>query len=304
MNDQIAAILSGFSMVPSASTPSQRVLTTFGASGSGGQGGGAPTGGQGGTSPPLTLPQPGQIAATTAVDEISRMYRALVIAAARLERTYGFLSLGARMPCTKVNLYNNAVRNYVLAAQSVFSQITARDPSYNIVQTVYDAQGKVIATRTGITPLMPPTIQQANCNRAPMLTASGQLGDFGEPVSLTGVLVILIVAAAASFVFIKVADMLINRPTTQLEAAQANLDRLTALQTCAERRVALLTSAKQPVPSIDVIDAFCEQGGGPPVVPPDPKDSSGVPVWLWATGGGVAVVGFLLLAKSLFRRDY
>jgi hypothetical protein len=287
----ITNILDGFAMVPSA-----RALGLPEKSGAGGAGGGSSGAeGAGGTSP-----LPGQIRANVALDEITRMYRDLVDIATKMERTYGLIGLGNRMPCKQVNLYNDAVRNYWMAAQSVFQQIAAQNPDYNIVQTTYDKRGQQVMSKAGTIPLMPPTIQQADCNRAPMLLDSGQLGNLGEVFTLGGILVITIIAAATGLVAIKITDMIINRPVNTLDAAEVNMERLRAKQTCTERRIAQYTAAKQKVPSVEAIDEFCETGVGPEIKPDAPRDTAW---WWWAALGAGAVVSGLLLAKYLWRRD-
>lgn len=262
---------------------------TYGLAGTGnllGSSGFRPLGRDAGTPAPA-----GRMSAEDAIKRVSKAYNDLGRMLMHIEKRFGFVSLGNRVPCHIADEYNAAVRKYVIAAEDVFKQILAADPEYNIVQYTYDQNGQRVETKTGGVPLMPPTIDQGFCNPPPFLTADGELGfAFTAGVAIT----IIVVAAIAggTVAVISVADHYIdaNRPESALEGVQAHVERLQAKLGCIDQRIAQLMEAGYKPPfDVAAIDQFCETGVGPTPPPPTKRDE-GVRdnAWVWWVGLGAA----------------
>lgn len=257
-------------------------------------------GAEGHTGTAAVAPRPGEIAAEDALKEISTAYNALVSIAMKLERIYGLVGLGNRIPCQYVNTYNDAVRDYLGAAQSVFAQIRAKNPKYDIMQTTFDAEGREVVRHVGITPLMPPVIQQADCKAAPMLTdlpLAGS-GEFGA-IQIGIVIVIAIVSGAT---IIGVTHLIVDRPESAISATRRRLDWLQGKMNCTDQRINqyLKLGWKRADIPVGEIDAFCEKGVGAAPQPPEP-DRPNKDWMIWMGVGAAAVIGGLFLLRYLSR---
>lgn len=280
-------------------TFSELASSAGGAPGASGRDSGAE--GASGTADPTadTPPRPGMITAAAAVQEISNHYHQLVKLYLRIEQRYGVQGLGGSYPCDVVNTYNAAVRAYVQAAQSVFQQILARDPSAQIVQTLYAPDGARVTTYTGAQPLLPPTLTQPGCAQPPMLLSTGALAAAPlAPVIIRAAMLVIGIAVSATAA-VGLYNMWLNRPESLLAQVEAHTTRLEAKLSCQDRRIAQLRATGQNVNMAEV-DAYCEQGVGPAPPPPQPRGSS--TPWLWIGVGAVGLIGVFAVFRWLVRR--
>jgi hypothetical protein len=174
---------------------------------------------------PQVLP-PGAVPADVAIGQIADLYRVLQAQASRIDRVYG-----AAIPCDVQVAHNNAVRAYQTAAQSVFNQILAQNPSYKIVQYVYDSSGTLMATVTKPRPVMPTVYSIPGClDNAPMAGAfAGTLGALPALAWIAIVFVLGVTAVTLTAVVIK------NWPGAAIETAKAEIIHVQTQLDCVDR---------------------------------------------------------------------
>ena len=276
--------LNGFGMTP-------------GGSGAGGRPGDGSSGAEGAGGSALPTLQPGQITVKDGLAILGKSFRDLVDLSIRIDQTYGMAGLGRRVPCYVVDLYNSGVRAYIKGAQATFKQILALDPKFDILQTGYDSHGTVVTQERGPVPMMPPSIIQPECGRAPMMTSTGLAALPAIPW-----LAYALFAVIAGTTIVVTAHVIWGRdPVSVGEAVDAIKARLDALLSCVTTRREDLKAAGVPASQAE-IDAFCMEGVGPrPQLPPVPTSDSNWPVWV-GVGAGV-VIGSLVLLKYLGGRD-